>query len=196
MMSALKQGLRSYVYLLDMKDYKRREMLGKIFLSPLILVLNTALFLFTGTAFLLERLFFVPFRQFIRIQARIFRKRILAEQAFKRVYTLGSFLVFLLFLPLNLVYLAGKLLKGLGKTIMKILIAFVDFTDRYLEEEKGILLFDDLEAKGDATLEGILKDFSQTEDVVDTFAAMMEEVEKERLESETKDPEKDDEEDV
>ncbi len=193
MMDALKQGLRSYVYLLDMKDYKRWEMLWKALLSPITLVLNTVLFLFTGAAFLLERLFSVPFRYFIRIQARLFQKRMVADKAFKRVYTLGAFLVFLLFLPLNLVYLVARLLKGLGKALMKSLISLFDFTDRFLREEEGIPLFDDRQARGDTTLEGVLKDLSRTDGVGEGFAEMMEEMERKRLGSEPDDTDEDEE---
>jgi len=115
---------------------------------------------------------------------RLYKGRMDADQAFKRIYSLGSFLVFLLFLPFNAVYFVCKLLKAFGKAVMKSLIAAVDFTDRYLREEEGIPLFDDVATAQDATLQGILKDLSRTEEARDSFAAMMAEMERKGLETE------------
>ncbi len=181
MKTALLQGLKSYRYLSDMHEYTRFEIALKIVLLPLLYALNTILFAIILALYLVERTFAHFFRAFIRIQVFFYKKKTLAPQGIRRIYTLVSVVVFVVFAPFVIVYYVSMLFKAMGKHLMRALINVVDFSDHYLHEDPYILLFDDA-PKSEFQMSGAFKDIGSTEAIGNTFESMLKEMHSETIE--------------
>ncbi len=167
-----KNGLKSYRLLFDFTDYTRWELVLKWLILPVFMVLNTFLFLSVGLFYLIERLFAVVFRFFIAIQSKILKHRALSEQAFKKVFTLLSVIVFIIFLPFILIYYLAMLFKYFGKTLMKNLIVACDFSN--VNDRNTLFVFDDAGAiHPHMRMSGMMKDFSNIETVGKSFEQML-----------------------
>ncbi len=181
MKTALIQGLKSYRYLADMHEYTRLEIVLKVLLLPILYVLNTVMFVAVLALYMVERFFAHFFRHFIRIQAFFYKKRTLAPQGIRRLYTLGGVIVFFVFAPFILVYYLSMMFKAMGKHLMRALVKVVDFSDRYSKEESPIMLFDDV-PKNEFQLSGALKDIGSTQAIGNTFESMLKEMHSETIE--------------
>ena len=180
MAEALKQGLKSYAYISDMSDYTRKELVLKVVLLPLLYVLNTVLFLAAAALYIVERIFAFFFRLFIRMQSFLFRKKMHVQQSLKKLFTLGSVIVFAVFLPFILAYYLSLLFKTLIKGIMKSLIESFDFSDRFLKEG-SIALFDDIHATSSMPFGGVFQDAENAQAIGSAFESILSEMHTETL---------------
>ncbi len=171
MKTVFSSGLSTYKQLFDRTDYTRKESVLFWVLMPFVLVLHTLLFLWISTAYLVERLFAHVFRFFIGIQSKILQKRALSAQAFKKVYTLLSVIVFIIFLPFILVYYLAMLFKYLGKIWMKKLLLAFDFSNQI--NVVTFYIFDDAGFDGNVPMSGMMKDLSNTQAIGSAFEQMM-----------------------
>jgi|GEM_PF-703066 len=183
MAEALKQGLKSYAYISDMSDYTRKELVLKVVLLPLLYVLNTVLFLAAAALYIVERIFAFFFRLFIRMQSFLFRKKMHVQQSLKKLFTLGSVIVFAVFLPFILAYYLSLLFKTLIKGIMKSVIESFDFSDRFLKEG-SIALFDDIHATSSMPFGGVFQDAENAQAIGSAFESILSEMHTETLKDE------------
>jgi len=181
---AFVQGFKSYAFLSDMSDYKRSESVIKGILLPFLYIINTVLFLFISVFYLVERFFAFFFRLFIRVQSLLFKKKMLAYRSFKKFYTIGSVLVFIIFLPFILAYYIAIMFKTLGKALMRNMIEKLDFSDQFLKEGK-LPLFDDVSKKSDMQFGGMFANAQDAQALGDALQSIMKEVNTETLEDES-----------
>ena len=184
MKDAFVQGFKSYAFLSDMSDYKRSESVIKGILLPFLYIINTVLFLFISVFYLVERFFAFFFRLFIRVQSLLFKKKMLAYRSFKKFYTIGSVLVFIIFLPFILAYYIAIMFKTLGKALMRNMIEKLDFSDQFLKEGK-LPLFDDVSKKSDMQFGGMFANAQDAQALGDALQSIMKEVNTETLEDES-----------
>ncbi len=164
-------GLNTYKQLFDRTDYTRKESVLFWVLIPFVLLLHTLLFLWITLFYLLERLFAFVFRFFIGLQSKVMQKRALSVQAFKKVYTLSSLIIFILFLPFIIIYYVAMLLKYIGKLWMKKLLLAFDFSDQI--RVASFYIFDDAAFDANVRMSGMMKDLSQTQAIGSAFEQMM-----------------------
>lgn len=181
---AFVQGFKSYAFLSDMSDYKRSESVIKGILLPFLYIINTVLFLFISVFYLVERFFAFFFRLFIRVQSLLFKKKMLAYRSFKKFYTIGSVLVFIISLPFILAYYIAIMFKTLGKALMRNMIEKLDFSDQFLKEGK-LPLFDDVSKKSDMQFGGMFANAQDAQALGDALQSIMKEVNTETLEDES-----------
>ena len=184
MKDAFVQGFKSYAFLSDMSDYKRSESVIKGILLPFLYIINTVLFLFISVFYLVERFFAFFFRLFIRVQSLLFKKKMLAYRSFKKFYTIGSVLVFIIVLPFILAYYIAIMFKTLGKALMRNMIEKLDFSDQFLKEGK-LPLFDDVSKKSDMQFGGMFANAQDAQALGDALQSIMKEVNTETLEDES-----------
>lgn len=153
------KGLNSFTVLFDFENYTVKEQIFKIVLMPFALVINAVLFIIISFFLLIEKVFSYGFRLFIRIQTKLFHKKMQVTLNQKKWFTLLSVLTFIVFSPCLLVYLLAILGKKLGKHFMKSLLHGMDFPDNLKDTE--LLVFDD-QAFADMSMnhqfEGLFKD--------------------------------------
>ncbi len=161
MKETFKNGTKTFSYLFDTTDYKRQETVLKYFLMIVMLPLHVFLFVVISVFFLIERLFAYVFRFFIAIQSFLFKKRAAQQRAFRKLFTLASVLVFIVFLPFLLVYYLSMLIKVIGKSLMKKVLFAMDFSNQLKPQE--VHIFDDVSIHSQMKMSGMMKDLSNTE---------------------------------
>ncbi len=172
MKNTLLKGLKPYKDLLHMQDFKRSETIVKGLLLIVFIPLHTFLFLMVCVAYLIERLFAFVFRWFITLQAKLFQKKALTQQNYRKFYTLLSVLVFIVFIPFILVYYLSMLIKFIAKNLIKKIIRLLDFSHKI--PTSNYLIFDDINVQpGTIQMSGMMKDLSNTSAIGSAFEQMM-----------------------
>ena len=157
-------GLKTYGLLFDTKNYKTYEFIIKWLLSPFLLILNTALFIIVMALYTIERLLAHVFRLFIKVQTKLYRRKMLTKnQNIRPLLTFFAVIVFFLFFPFLLTYYLSMILKLLFKYFMRKLIMLVDFTKHYTRLD--LMIFDDVDPQKMQAMQagGLFQDLNQTE---------------------------------
>lgn len=131
MLNTYKQGLISFSYLCNFKDYRTSEIILKILFLPIAVPLFT-LFVITGLFFYtIERLVSPFFKRFLVFQMKMIQVRNTASDWGRRGYGLLTFITTILFLPFLVLYYASMLLKALSKMFMRSMILHLDFSVQF-----------------------------------------------------------------
>ncbi len=168
MKETFKKGAQSFKDLAHFQNFTRTEMLLKSLILILFLPLQAIIFLLVCVFYTFERLFAFGFRFFIGLQARSFKRRATVARNLQKFFTLLSVILFIVFLPVILVYYLSMLFKYIGKQLIKKLVFVVDFSDHINKEEYRI--FDDMSVRpGTMQMSGMMKDLSDTAAIGSAF---------------------------
>ena len=155
------QAFNGYRQLIHFKRFRRREILLKCLLLPLVLIVFTVIFLFTWLVFMIERLTAPFFKLFVRFHLKMMVLRARKTGWSRRLVNALTVIVSILFAPIVIVYYVSILLKTLGKALMRALILKMDYSAHFTHSE--ILLFDDRMTAESASFETLFKDMDQSE---------------------------------
>ncbi len=173
MKEAFENGINTYKLIFDRSDYTKNEEIVHWVLLPIVLFVHSVLFILISLLYLIERLFAFVFIYFITLQSKVFQKRAVCEQAFKKLYTLLSVLLFIVFLPFIAVYYIAMLLKYFLKQLMKKLLLVWDFADHI--DPLTFQVFDDANMEKKFRMHGMMKDLSNNEAIGSAIEQMINE---------------------
>lgn len=160
MKETFKNGLKTWPLLWDKRDYTKGEEILHWLSLPLVFILYIILFLLISLLYLIERLFAFAFIYFMSLQSKNLQKRAVSAQAFKKLYTLLSIALFIVFFPFIAGYYLAMLLKFIAKSLLKKLLLWWDFANKINPLE--FYIFDDVNIHSKLKMHGMMKDLSNT----------------------------------
>ncbi len=161
MLRTLKDGLKSFRFLLNFKDYRSSEIVIKSLLLVIVLPIFTGLWIITLTLYCIERLLSPIFKVFIYVQIKLIQARNFAGKWKMRGIGVLNLIVTLAFLPLIVLYYSAMLLKILVKTWLKAMIIKLDYSVQY--QRDTMVIFDDYARGESVNFSTLMKDAPQTQ---------------------------------
>ena len=179
MIRTLKEGLNSFRYLLNFKDYNRQEKRMKVMLLILGLPLLILLFVLTVIFYGFERILSPVFKLFIYMQIKFIQARNFASAWKTRLIAVVNLLFTLAVLPFVVLYYLAMLLKMLMKSLIKSLIIKFDFTAQY--NRFDLKIFDDFAQPAGFNMGAFMKDAPQTQALNKALESYFEEADDDSL---------------
>ncbi len=167
MKETFKNGFKTFDILWDKTDYTRGEEIMHWLCLPFVFAIYVALFLLISVMYFIERLFAFTFIFFMSLQSKSLQRRTLSEPAFKKLYTLLSLFMFIVFFPFITVYYLAMIIKFIGKQLLKKLLLWWDFANKI--DPISFYIFDDVNIHSKMKMTGMMKDLSNTKAIGSAF---------------------------